>query len=79
MVIDFWTKNSHYRADDVAQTVECLGPKPFPPQAVAKFARTWGMLVVGYPVVVRWVDGKGPLGKAVMFTSAIQRLERSAT
>lgn len=78
MVIDFWTKNSHYRADDVALTVECVGPNPFPPQPITKFGRTWDMLVVGLPVIVRWADGVGPMGKAVMRTSVIQRIERGA-
>ena len=77
MLIDFWTKNSHYRVDDVAHTVECVdGPNPFPPTKAVKFQRTLDMLAVGIPTIVRWDDGVGPMGKAVMRTSAIQRVVR---
>ena len=79
MVIDFWTRNSHYRLDEGARTVECVGPNPFPPTLIAKYERTREMLVIGSPVIVRWAEGvRSPYrGKAVMRTSLIQRIETS--
>ena len=79
MVIDFWTRNSHYRLNEEARTVECVGPNPFPPTPIDKYERTREMLVVGSPVTVRWAEGvPSPYrGKAVMQTSVIQRIETS--
>lgn len=76
MIADFWTKTgSHYRANDVAQTVECVGPRPFAPHKVDNVTLGLGTLVVGRRALVTWEDGCGPFGKPVMITSVIERVE----
>jgi hypothetical protein len=74
MITDFWTKSgSHYRRDDVANTVECVGPEPFPPHKVT-VTDAYSPPTVGRRFVALW-DGPGPVGKAVMHTSTVVRVE----
>jgi hypothetical protein len=74
MITDFWTKSgSHYRRDDVANTVECVGPEPFPPHKVL-VTSAYSPPTVGRRFVAVW-DGEGPVGKAVMHTSTVVRVE----
>lgn len=76
MIADIHTKSgSHYRADDVAQTVECVSPRPFPPHKVDTVTLGLGKLVAGMRAVVVWADGRGPYGRETMITSRIERVE----
>ena len=76
MIADIFTKNSHYRADDIAQTVECIGPDSFKPYKVKNL--NLDAVVVGLRLSVAWANG-GPFGKSVMVTSIVDRLERQAS
>lgn len=75
MITDIFTKGSHYRADDVALTVECIGPRPFKPHKVDGITFGAGAFFVGRRMTVIWADGRGPYGKAAMHTSIIVRVE----
>lgn len=75
MIVDFWTKTgSHYRADDAAQTLECIGPNPFAPHKVALAVPPIPDIAVGQRMRAVWVDG-GPYGKASISTSDVVRVE----
>ena len=74
MIADIFTKNSHYRADDVAQTVECVGPVAFAPHKVDNVTLGLGAIVAGRRMSVTWADGRGPFGKATMHTSLVERV-----
>lgn len=75
MIADVWTKSgTHYRADDVAQTVECVGPEPFPPHKIVLAIPA--IPEIGRRMRVMWADG-GPFGKASMSTSDVVRVELS--
>lgn len=75
MIADIHTASgSHYRADDEAQTVECVGPEPFPPYKVDNVTLGLGAIVAGRRMSVTWADGRGPYGKAVMHTSIVERV-----
>ena len=77
MITDFWTKSgSHYRRDDVANTVECIGPEPFPPHKVT-VTSAYSPPTVGRRFVALWA-GPGPTGKGVMHTSEVVRVEPRA-
>ena len=76
MIADFWTKTgSHYRRDDVANTVECIGPEPFPPHKVLATG-VYSSPTVGRRFVAVWAT-VGPTGKGIMHTSEVVRVERS--
>ena len=60
MIADFWTKSgTHYRADDVAQTLECIGPDPFPPHKIVLAVPAIPDIAVGRRRRAVWADG-GP-------------------
>jgi hypothetical protein len=74
MITDFWIKSgSHYRADDEANTVECLGPEVFPPHKIVLAIPA--IPEVGRRMRVMWADG-GPYGKASMSTSDVVLVEQ---
>ncbi len=74
MIADIFTKNSHYRADDMANTVECIGPVAFPPHKVDNVTLSLGKIVAGRRMLVTWADGRGPFGKHTMVTSVVERV-----
>lgn len=75
MIVDFYTKTgSHYRGDVAAQTIECVGPDPFPPHAVDGATFGPDQFKVGARTIVWWRDG-GPYGQPIMITSRIERIE----
>jgi hypothetical protein len=76
-VFDFHTRNSHYRLNVEAQTIERISPDPFPPRIVARGAGALepgaDLPYVGLRYFAVWADPKPD--DEILHTTRVLRVE----